>query len=173
MVFVNLQILKFPFSTFSNFQILLPHLQILKFLSPHFQITKSSIFQILLPHFQITKSSNSQPKMSQNISTVMQQAQEAFEQYRKVSGKNRAIFLETIAEEIESLKDALVGIAHQESNLPLGRLQGEIGRTTGQLRMFARLVAEGSWVEACIDLANPDRVPQNPTLVKCLCQLAQ
>ncbi|MEA5138291.1 aldehyde dehydrogenase (NADP(+)) [Arcicella rigui] len=106
--------------------------------------------------------------MSQNISTVMQQAQEAFEQYRKVSGKNRAIFLETIAEEIESLKDALVAVAHQESHLPLGRLQGEIGRTTGQLRMFARLVAEGSWVEACIDLPNPDRVPPKPDTRKML-----
>jgi acyl-CoA reductase-like NAD-dependent aldehyde dehydrogenase len=57
-------------------------------------------------------------KMSQIISTVMQQAQEAFEHYRQVSGKNRAIFLETIAEEIEGLKDSLVAIAHQETNLP-------------------------------------------------------
>ncbi|MDI9868402.1 aldehyde dehydrogenase (NADP(+)) [Flectobacillus roseus] len=106
--------------------------------------------------------------MSQIISTVMQQAQEAFEHYRQVSGKNRAIFLETIAEEIEGLKDSLVAIAHQETNLPLPRLQGEIGRTTGQLRMFARLIAEGSWVEASIDTANPDRVPPKPDTRKML-----
>jgi NADP-dependent aldehyde dehydrogenase len=122
--------------------------------------------------FHFFKSSNSLifkfKKMSQIISTVMQQAQEAFEHYRQVSGKNRAIFLETIAEEIEGLKDSLVAIAHQETNLPLPRLQGEIGRTTGQLRMFARLIAEGSWVEASIDTANPDRVPPKPDTRKML-----
>ncbi len=102
------------------------------------------------------------------VSEAMTLAQEAFEVYQKVSGKKRAEFLVAIAEEIESLRDALVATAHQETNLPFPRLNGEIGRTTGQLKMFAQLVAEGSWVEATIDSPNAERVPPKPDTRKML-----
>ena len=46
-----------------------------------------------------------------------------------------------------------------ETGLPEGRVRGERGRTTGQLRMFAALVREGSWVDARIEPAMPDRTP--------------
>jgi 2,5-dioxopentanoate dehydrogenase len=47
----------------------------------------------------------------------------------------------------------------RESGLPRGRLEGERGRTVGQLRLFAEVVREGSWLEARIDPAMPDRKP--------------
>ncbi|MEX2502448.1 MAG: aldehyde dehydrogenase (NADP(+)), partial [Trueperaceae bacterium] len=68
-------------------------------------------------------------------------------------------FLEAIAEQIEALGPALIERASAESGLPTGRIEGERGRTTGQLRMFAALIREGSWVDARIERADPDRSP--------------
>ena len=83
----------------------------------------------------------------------------AFQEYRKKSGAQKAAFLDAAASEIEALGDDLVTICCTESALPKGRIQGEMGRTTGQLRMFANLLREGSWVDARIELANPERTP--------------
>jgi 2,5-dioxopentanoate dehydrogenase len=94
-----------------------------------------------------------------SLNDVMLQSAEAFKKYRKVSGKNKATFLRAIAEEIEGLGMELIQTAMQETNLPEGRLLGERGRTMGQLKMFADLLEEGSWVEARIDTANLDRQP--------------
>jgi len=79
--------------------------------------------------------------------------------YAKLSGEAKAIFLRAIADEIEALGDELIARAVAESGLPKGRITGERGRTCGQLRKFADHLAEGSWVEAIIDEAQPDRVP--------------
>ncbi|MEL7221046.1 MAG: aldehyde dehydrogenase (NADP(+)), partial [Bacteroidota bacterium] len=68
-------------------------------------------------------------------------------------------FLQTIADEIETLGDNLVSCAMAESGLPEGRIKGEIGRTCNQLRLFANLVKEGSWVNAVVDEGIPDRQP--------------
>jgi NADP-dependent aldehyde dehydrogenase len=86
-------------------------------------------------------------------------AAEAFATYRFLPGADRARFLETIAAEIEALGDALLQRAHIETGLPLPRLTGERGRTCAQLRLFAQVVREGSWVDARIDPALPDRQP--------------
>jgi alpha-ketoglutaric semialdehyde dehydrogenase len=83
----------------------------------------------------------------------------AFAVYRACSGAERAKFLETIAAEIEALGDALLQRAHAETGLPLARLTGERARTCGQLRLFAAVAREGSWVDARIDPALPDRQP--------------
>src|SRR5205085_3630948 len=64
-----------------------------------------------------------------------------------------------IAEEIMVLGDELITRAHAETALAEARLTGERARTVNQLKMFAELVREGSWVEACIDRAIPDRKP--------------
>src|SRR5690242_14285890 len=93
------------------------------------------------------------------ISQIMQQAAAAFPAYRKTSPEQRALFLETIAVNIETLGDALIDVAASETNLPNARLVGERGRTTMQLRMFARMLREGSWVEASIDTAIPTKTP--------------
>lgn len=95
----------------------------------------------------------------QEVDKAVQLAEAAFQEYRTVSGAERADFLETIAEEILALGDELLNRCHEETGLPLGRLTGERGRTVGQLRLFASLIREGSWVDARIDNAIPDRQP--------------
>jgi NADP-dependent aldehyde dehydrogenase len=86
-------------------------------------------------------------------------AEKAFAVYRNIDKKRKATFLRNIAEEINNIGDDLINRAMAESGLPQARLQGERGRTMGQLNMFADLVEEGSWVEAVIDKALPDRQP--------------
>ncbi|GAA0546448.1 aldehyde dehydrogenase (NADP(+)) [Chitinophaga japonensis] len=103
-----------------------------------------------------------------NVDTVMQQSAAAFEQYKKVPAAGRAVFLETIADELETLRESLVVIAGRETNLPPARLNGELTRTTNQLKLFARLIREGSWVEAVIDSANPASTPPRPDIRKML-----
>jgi len=93
------------------------------------------------------------------LSLAAQKAEKAFQIYRKQSGKQKAKFLDKIAEEIENLGDALIERYIAESGLPQGRAIGERGRTTGQLRLFAQLLRDGSWVNARIDIALPDRQP--------------
>jgi NADP-dependent aldehyde dehydrogenase len=102
------------------------------------------------------------------IDQVMQQAAEAFGYYKLVSPLNKALFLESIADNMESLGDALIAKASAETNLPAARLTGERGRTTMQLRMFAQMLREGSWVEAAIDTAIPDKNPAKPDIRKML-----
>src|SRR5690606_35804191 len=81
----------------------------------------------------------------------------ALVEYRKKSGKERAAFLREIIKEIEALGDELIDRCRQETSLPEARLKGERGRTTGQLALFASLLEEGSWVDARIETALPDR----------------
>ena len=83
----------------------------------------------------------------------------AFGEYRATTSEQRATFLENIAAAIEEIRDALVARASAESGLPQGRIAGEVGRTTGQLRLFAEVLREGSWNGARIDPAQPERTP--------------
>jgi 2,5-dioxopentanoate dehydrogenase len=86
-------------------------------------------------------------------------AEAAFDPYRNLDIETRAKFLEQIAEEILGLGDALIERACLESGLPRGRIEGERGRTVGQLRLFATVVRDGGWLEARIDPALPERKP--------------
>ncbi|HEU5335339.1 MAG TPA: aldehyde dehydrogenase (NADP(+)), partial [Terriglobales bacterium] len=86
-------------------------------------------------------------------------AEEAFPVYSRVSGKTRAALLRAMAANIEHIAEPLVARAMQETGLPAGRLQSETARTCNQLRLFADLVEEGSWVGARIDPALPKRKP--------------
>ena len=86
-------------------------------------------------------------------------AAEAAVPFGKLSGRSKALFLRTVAAEIEALGDTLVDRVTSETALPAARIEGERGRTCGQLRMFADLVEDGSWVDARIDHAAPDRQP--------------
>ncbi len=90
------------------------------------------------------------------VNLALEKAREAFLEYRSYSGKQKAKFLEAIADGIENLGEELISRASAESGLPTGRLEGERGRTCGQLRMFAELLREGSWVDAHINEAGPD-----------------
>jgi 2,5-dioxopentanoate dehydrogenase len=86
-------------------------------------------------------------------------ASSAFNTYSNLSGKIRAEFLRTIASEIEAVVEDIVARGQLETALPEPRLRGETARTTGQLRLFANQVEEGSWVDARIDRADPERKP--------------
>ena len=86
-------------------------------------------------------------------------AEEAFVSYRKLSGHERGPFLRRIADGIEAIVPELVARANCETALPEARLKGESARTINQLRLFAQVVEEGSWVNARIDPAQPDREP--------------
>lgn len=93
------------------------------------------------------------------VDSALQEAQIAFLSYKNINGKKRAEFLRAIADEIEALGQELISTATRETNLPEARIVGERGRTTGHCRMFADLVEQGSWVEARVDTAIPDRTP--------------
>lgn len=96
---------------------------------------------------------------TKEVDDAVQKAEKAFPVYSRLSGSIKADFLEAIADEIMSLGETLIKRASAESGLPNGRFEGERGRTVGQLRMFADLLREGSWVDARIDTAQPDRQP--------------
>lgn len=96
---------------------------------------------------------------AEDIDTAVKLADAAFATYRQTTGAQRAAFLERIAEEILALGDELIARAKAETGLPEGRLTGERARTIHQLKMFAQVAREGSWVNACIDTAQPDRQP--------------
>ena len=86
-------------------------------------------------------------------------AQQAFRPYRLAPLARRAEFLEAIAKNIEGLGDELIERAMQETGLPRGRLEGERGRTVGQLRMFADVIRDGGFLDARIDPEVADRKP--------------
>lgn len=103
------------------------------------------------------------------VNKAVEKAHDAFAIYSKFSGERKASFLDAIATEMEVLSTELIERATLESGLPNGRFQGELGRTTGQLRLFASLLRDGNWVEAVIDSALPDRAPApRPDLRKML-----
>ena len=86
-------------------------------------------------------------------------AASAFPSFRETTLDARAAFLEAIADEIMTLGDALIERAMAETGLPRPRLEGERGRTCGQLRLFAEVVRDGTFLDARIDPARPDRQP--------------
>lgn len=93
------------------------------------------------------------------IDRAAQLAGEAFLCYRRTTAQQRSAFLRDIAEELEQRADFLVLRAGQETALPEPRLRGELARTCGQLRLFAKMLDEGRWLDARIEHAIPDRSP--------------
>ena len=93
-----------------------------------------------------------------HVDRALDAAANASQAYRRFPAEARAAFLDSIAEEIERV-DGLLDAAQRETALPPERLAAERGRTASQLRMFANLVRDGSWVDARIDRALPDRRP--------------
>jgi 2,5-dioxopentanoate dehydrogenase len=107
--------------------------------------------ELLQPAF--TSASN------QDVDAAAGLAAKASLEYGNLEGSAKAAFLRRIADQVESYRVAIVERAHRETGLPEPRLQGEVRRTTGQLRLFAQVVEEGSWVNARIDLPDPARKP--------------
>src|SRR5271168_4605610 len=79
--------------------------------------------------------------------------------YRAPGPETLAQFLETVGEQIVAAGDELISTCASETGLSVDRLTGERARTVNQLKMFASIVREGSWVDARIDTAIPDRKP--------------
>ena len=94
-----------------------------------------------------------------NVDAACAAAAEAFGPYRATTSEQRAQFLDAIATQIEALGDTLVARAVAETGLPQARIAGEVGRTTGQLRLFSAVLREGSYHGARIDTALPERTP--------------
>lgn len=76
----------------------------------------------------------------------------------------RAVWLEAMAEALDAARDDLVPIAVEESRLGVDRLTGEVGRMTGQLRLMAQVVREGSFLGIVLDKPLPDATPPRPDL---------
>ncbi|TPE49017.1 aldehyde dehydrogenase (NADP(+)) [Maribrevibacterium harenarium] len=93
------------------------------------------------------------------VDHAAQAAWQAFDAYRGTAPEARAQFLETIADEILALGDTLVHRVMAESGLPQARVEGERGRTMGQLRLFASVVRAGKYLDVRIDPALPERTP--------------
>lgn len=94
-----------------------------------------------------------------DVDAALSTAAQAAGPYAELPAARRADFLEAIASEIEALGDILPERARTETGLGIERLVGERARTCAQLRLFASVVREGSWVDARIDTALPDRKP--------------
>jgi NADP-dependent aldehyde dehydrogenase len=99
------------------------------------------------------------PATPEEVDLSARLAAEAFGVYRRVSGRDRGAFLRTIAAKIESIAEDVIERAGQETALPRARLQAETARTCGQLRLFAQVAEEGSWVNARVDRADLNRKP--------------
>lgn len=94
-----------------------------------------------------------------HVAAAAEAAHEAFAVYGYTSRAERAAFLNAIADEIEARADAITEIATRESGLPAARIEGERGRTTGQLRLFASHILAGAYLDRRIDEALPERKP--------------
>ncbi len=93
------------------------------------------------------------------VDAACRAAEDAFWSYGYLSRETRAAFLNAIADEIEARAEAITEIGTQETGLPEARLQGERGRTTGQLRLFAEHILKGDYLDRRHDAALPERQP--------------
>ena len=93
------------------------------------------------------------------VAQAVKAAEAAFASFAATSRTDRARFLDAIADEIDARGDAITEIGTQETGLPAARLQGERGRTTGQLRLFASHIRAGDYLDRRHDVALPDRQP--------------
>lgn len=94
-----------------------------------------------------------------HVDAAVQAAEAAFPSYSALTREARAAFLEKIADEIEARAAQITAIGTSETGLPAARLEGERGRTTGQLRLFAAHIRKGDYLDRRHDAALPDRKP--------------
>uniref|UniRef100_A4XNT5 2,5-dioxovalerate dehydrogenase n=1 Tax=Ectopseudomonas mendocina (strain ymp) TaxID=399739 RepID=A4XNT5_ECTM1 len=95
----------------------------------------------------------------EEVDAAAQAAAAAYPLYRNLSAERRAEFLDAIADELDALGDDFVALVTRETALPAARIQGERGRTSGQMRLFANVLRRGDFYGARIDRALQDRQP--------------
>ncbi|GLR13954.1 semialdehyde dehydrogenase [Chitinimonas prasina] len=117
-----------------------------------FQASNPATGELLPQHFHAAH-----PSELDRAVTLAQQAAPA---YAALGGSLHGAFLRGIAERLEALADELAELVPQETGLPEARVRGELARTTGQLRLFAQLAEQGDWVDARLDSAQAQRLPQ-------------
>ena len=96
---------------------------------------------------------------TEQVQRACEAAEKAFATYGWTTRVQRAKLLQGIADQIEARADEITKIGSQETGLPTARLQGERGRTTGQLRLFAEYILRGDYLDRRYDNALPDRQP--------------
>ncbi len=96
---------------------------------------------------------------TEEVDAAAQLARNAFDPFRQTTAEQRALFLEAIADEAEAISEPLIERASAETGHPHARCAAEISRSVNQARLFAAFIREGSWLDARIDLADPDRQP--------------
>ena len=94
-----------------------------------------------------------------HVNAAVQAAEDAFPSFAALTRDQRAAFLDRIADEIEARGVEITAIGTAETGLPTARLEGERGRTTGQLRLFAAHIRKGDHLDRRHDAAQPDRKP--------------
>jgi len=105
---------------------------------------------------------------TQELESLTAAAASAAPIWRTSSAADRAAWLRSAADALDAHADELVEIADSETHLGPARLRGEVGRTTGQLRLFATAVEEGSYLELTIDDADAAATPPRPELRRIL-----
>ena len=93
-----------------------------------------------------------------DVDRAARQAAEAFPSLREDTGC-RAAMLDAVAAGLADLGQSLIDAACEETGLPVARITMERDRTVRQLRMFAEIVRDGTWVEAVINRGDPNRAP--------------
>ena len=86
------------------------------------------------------------------INNAIENAHTTFPAYKQTGTAQKILFLQQIAEEIIAIKSILIEVTNRETFLPPARLEGEMLRTINQIKLFAALLKEGSWVKAVIDV---------------------
>ena len=103
-----------------------------------------------------------------DVADACRLAADAFPVFNELAPELRARFIDTVAGQVAALGESVVLRAMQESGLPRARLEGELARTVGQLKLFAGVVREGGWMDVVVDHAMPDRKPlARPDLRRC------
>ncbi len=119
-------------------------------------VTGESTFASVPAHGQAHQFAIGTPAL---VDRAVGAAEAAYSTYANTSRADRAAFLRKIAEEIEARGEEITKIGSQETGLPTARLEGERGRTTGQLRLFADHIEAGDYLDRRHDTALPDRQP--------------
>ena len=92
------------------------------------------------------------PSIFDSVDVPIAYATKANGDVSRSAPKDRAIWLNALADVLDAHRDPLVQVASRETGLTTDRLNGEVARTSGQLRLFGRVVEEGAFLEAIIDL---------------------